>query len=604
MNVTSFDSTKDFIFKMLDDVGAGKTQLPDFQRGWIWDDDHIKSLIASLSLSFPIGAIMTLETGGDANFKPRPVEGTDPNLPDIQPEILILDGQQRLTSLFQSLRAGQAVKTKDAKGNTIHRWYYLDMKECVSDDSDREEAVKSVPEDRLIKTFRGETTTDLSSPEKEYAEDMFPLHQIFDASEWMKGYIEYWQLDRDKWNLYNEFNEHVIKHFQMYQVPVITLDKKTPKEAVCLVFEKVNQGGVPLNVFELLTASFAADDFRLREDWAERESRLKETNPSLRRMENTLFLQALTLLATKAGGRVVSCRRRDILNLTVGEYKTWADKVEEGFKRAAHFLQEQNIFNARDLPYQTQVVPIAAILTELGHDGDSQGSKQKLAQWYWCGVFGEMYGGATETRFANDFVEVSKWIKGESGEPRTIQEANFQANRLLTLRTRISAAYKGVHALLMRDGSRDFRTGSTVENQTSWGSSIDIHHIFPRAWCRDKKISPQAFESIINKTAISAVTNRMIGGRAPSVYLRTLQRSADIDPAQMDEILLSHRILPEALRADDFDRLLSVRAESLLKAIESAMGKTISREEGQTSSDKPDEDYEDGSIIWEDEATN
>ena len=96
----SFDSTKTPLQELLARADSGKLQLPDFQRGWVWDDDRIKSLLASVSVSFPIGAVMLLETGGEhIRFKPRPLAGTHERLRTVPPETLILDGQQRLTSL-------------------------------------------------------------------------------------------------------------------------------------------------------------------------------------------------------------------------------------------------------------------------------------------------------------------------------------------------------------------------------------------------------------------------------------------------------------------------------------------------------------------------
>ena len=605
MNVASFDTTKQHVQSLLDEVGNGQTQLPDFQRGWVWDDHHIRDLIASVSLSFPIGAIMTLQTGGeDVRFKPRPIEGADEALRQKDPGFLILDGQQRLTSLFQSLKTGKPVATRDTKGSEILRWYYLDMKKCLDDDIDREEAVLSVPHDRKVKTFRGEITLDLSTPEKEYAMDIFPLRHIFNEGEWMKGYIEYWKLDADKWNLYQEFNDRVIKLFAQYQVPVISLDRTTPKEAVCIVFEKVNQGGVSLTVFELLTASFAADDFQLREDWKEREERLRDAHPTLRGLENTLFLQALTLLATKDKGNTVSCRRRDILRLKTAEYQEWADRIEQGFIKAAKFLHGQKIFNKRDIPYRTQLVPLAAIFADLGDAANSEGARQKIARWFWCGVLGEMYGGATETRFSQDLTDVTNWIHGKADLPRTIQDANFQANRLLSLRTRNSAAYKGVHALLMRDGSRDFQSGVPVEDATFFDDSIDIHHVFPRAWCNRNGVESRLFNSIINKTAISAKTNRSIGGRAPSEYLPTLERNADVSRDVMDEILASHRIPSWALRLDDFNRFFAARAEGLLESIESVMGKPIAREQDVFTQGERGDDFDIDAVIEGGESNN
>lgn len=210
-----------------------------------------------------------------------------------------------------------------------------------------------------------------------------------------------------------------------------------------------------------------------------------------------------------------------------------------------------------------------------------------------------MYGGTTETRFVWDFTDVTDWVRSnESTPPRTIQEANFQANRLFSLQRRNSAAYKGIHALLMRDGSRDFRTGEPIEDQTFFDDSIDIHHIFPQKWCKEHNISAPIFNSIINKTAISTKTNRSIGGQAPSKYLLMLQKNADISSADMKKVLASHRIPSEALRADDFNQFFADRAESLLQSIEAVMEKNVTREEDLFRLDASVEDYDDGPKDW------
>jgi hypothetical protein len=615
MTGASFDSTKTALQELLSRVDSGKLQLPDFQRGWVWDDDRIKSLLASVSVSFPIGAVMLLETGGQhVRFKPRPVTGTKDVLRTVTPETLILDGQQRLTSLYQALMSTLVVETKDTKGKRINRWYYIDMKKATASDDDREDAVLSVPEDRQAKAFGGEMKLDLTSADREYATDLFPANRIFQSAEWRQAYNKHWNYAAEKIQLYDQFEIEVIKRFEQYQVPVIELKKETPKEAVCLIFERVNTGGVALNVFELLTASFAADNFQLRDDWAAREQRLKSQHPVLRNLQNDDFLQAMSLLATQARRREaigaglatdkapgISCKRRDILKLEVADWRRWADQVEAGFSHAARFLYGQKIFKARDLPYRTQLVPLAAMHVDLGKDGESQGAKLKMARWYWCGVLGELYGGAIESRFARDLPEVTAMVRGETVEPITIQDSSFQANRLLSLRTRNSSAYKGVYALLMRDGGRDFRTGEAIEAQTFFDDKVDIHHIFPEKWCKDSKIESAVFNSVINKTAIAARTNRQIGGRAPSKYLPAMERKAGIDDGAMDDILRSHCIDPAELRADRFWEFFAARAEALLQRIEAATGKTISREPTLFQPGAVMEAYDEGPEDWEEE---
>ena len=147
---TIFLSTSELLTDTLKSVGSGSTQLPDFQRDWLWDDERVKRLLVSVLQSYPIGAIMLLQSGNpNINFLPRFIESV--NLPNsITPDRLILDGQQRLTSLYQSLFTDKPVITKDGRGQKISRWYYLDLRKCIDPDSDKDEAVISVPEDKII----------------------------------------------------------------------------------------------------------------------------------------------------------------------------------------------------------------------------------------------------------------------------------------------------------------------------------------------------------------------------------------------------------------------------------------------------------------------
>ena len=107
-------------------IHSGKTQLPDFQRGWVWEDNRIKALIASITNGYPVGAAMFLEYGNEnIRFKYRVIEGAP--LSNVVPSELILDGQQRLTSIYTALYGNEAVNTRTDKGQNIKRFYYIDM---------------------------------------------------------------------------------------------------------------------------------------------------------------------------------------------------------------------------------------------------------------------------------------------------------------------------------------------------------------------------------------------------------------------------------------------------------------------------------------------
>ena len=173
--------------ELLRQCGNGKIQLPDFQRSWVWDEERIKGLIASISQAFPVGALMTLEVkpGAADTFARRPIQGADAAVGDDAPDQLLLDGQQRMTSLYQTCLRREVVQTVTPRLKLVKRWFYIDIRKAMNPAEDRENAIVSVPEDRRIKSdFDRKIDLDLSTPELEYQNLMFPLNQVFDWDEW------------------------------------------------------------------------------------------------------------------------------------------------------------------------------------------------------------------------------------------------------------------------------------------------------------------------------------------------------------------------------------------------------------------------------------
>ncbi len=582
----SFRTAEPALKDVLDAIARGDTQLPDFQRGWVWDDMHIKSLIASLSLSYPIGAVMFLEAGG-VPFKPRLFEGVSLQ-PAPKPKTLVLDGQQRLTSMYLALRSGLPVKTRTEKGAEIRRIYFLDMTKCLDPTEDREEAVISVPDTlQVTSDFGRKVDLDLGTPALQYGQRLFPIALMFDTQgfmQWKMGYATHYGNAADAVMFLMRFEQEIWLRFQQFKVPAIELTQDTPREAVCQVFEKVNTGGVTLTVFELMTATFAANEFNLREDWDARQERLTAKHDVLTAIDGTSFLTAVTLLASYErhlfSKSAVSCKRADVLRLELTDFKQLQGRVEAGFKKAAELLAEEKIFDGKSLPYATQMIPLASICARLTDKISQHGVKQKLLRWYWCGVFGELYGGANETRFGMDLPDVVQWIDGGS-EPRSIRDASFVPTRLLSLQSRLAAAYKGLAALLMKHGSKDFVSGTPIDLNTYFNNAIDIHHIFPRVWCETSKLPREKWNSVVNKAPLAAGTNRFISGDAPSLYLARIQKNKQVSCENLDEFLISHAIPVAELRADDFDSFIRRRASALLGLIEGATGKTVSGRESE-----------------------
>ena len=510
-----------------------------------------------------------------------------------------------MTSLYQVTLRGKIVETVTPKKKKVQRWFYIDIRKALDPTADREDAITGVPFDKIVKVEFGRgSTLDLSTAELEYKQLMYPVCQVFDWDKWQDGFDNYWRGEQNEpvRQEFRAFKRQVLENFKYYRVPVITLDRSTSKEAVCVVFEKVNTGGKALDAFELVTAMYAASGHELRKDWygdeatKGRHRRFAETlRPAgeetgiIAGVGNTDFLQAISLFHTRDRRRVaeaegkqgkelpaVSGNRQALLNLPLEAYKKYEAQAERGFVQAAKFLYMLHIYRIFDLPYQSQIVPLAAILADIGDAWEHEANRAKLVRWFWNGVFGELYGSAVETRIARDFMEVPPWLKG-GAEPSTVSETVFRADRLKTMRMRLSAAYKGVNALLMKEGARDFRSGQQFDHTVFFGENVDIHHIFPQDWCKKHGLKPNVYDSIINKTPLSYRTNRIIGGVAPSEYVARLEKgdatTPSIEGKKLDGYLLSHLIDPVILRADQFDAFMEDRQKRLLLLIEQATGK-------------------------------
>ena len=582
-----FSSNDKPISDILSEIDDDTIQLPDFQRSWVWTDSKIKNLIASLANSYPVGALMFLSLDSQSSvkfknrsFHPKTNDTTDEKVPTT----LVLDGQQRLTSAYRALYSQEPVETMtDNKSQNIKRFYYMDIKKAVEDPNDIINAIISVPDNKIITSDFGRVIElDLSTPQKEYENRMFPLNIIFKSdlsSDWANEFREYHDYNKDEIKLFDQFTNMFKTTIEHYQVPVITLNSNTPKEAICKVFENVNTSGVPLTAFELLTAIYAASDYNLRDSWETVRKAITENNKILSTIDPIDYLTSVVLVSkyynNKTTGEAISCKRKDILSMTLDDYKKYSDLVKNGYIECVKFLIENRIYSSNNLPYPAQLIPMAAIFTILEKKATESIVLEKIKRWYWCGVLGEMYGGANETRYSNDVAEVVAWANNESDIiPDTINRAYFSSTRLLTLTTRNSAAYKGIMALILSNDAEDFISAKKMDLHVFFNDNVDIHHIFPQSYCTKQQYPREKWNSIINKTPQSSRTNEIIGGYAPSTYLKRIIKRIDSDA--LDNALISNFIDVDSLKKDDFDAFIIKRAISLLDLIGKSMGKEVS----------------------------
>ena len=367
--------------ELLKTVGNGKSQLPDFQRSWVWDDTRICKLIESLTSGFPMGAAMFLDYGADSDvkFKYRLFEGVDKQYESIVPESLVLDGQQRLTTLYQVFmsQAPVVTRTDTDKETKIERYYYIDISKAVDPEVDRLDAIISIS-DKKIKTeeLGRKIVLDLRTREDEYEKMMFPLNLTFsDTMDWIWGLITY---NQEAMPIVQKFQQEILEPLKKYTFPVITLSKDTSPEAVCQIFENVNTGGVTLTVFELVTAKFAAVGCKnLREEWMKLKEELNKRNDDLlKELSGPNFLTSMTLLLSylkmKKGERqTVSCKKKDVLKMEYDDFFQHLEDLKYGFTCAANFMVQQGIYKSLDIPYSTQLIPLASIFAYDNLNGKS-----------------------------------------------------------------------------------------------------------------------------------------------------------------------------------------------------------------------------------------
>jgi hypothetical protein len=323
-----------------------ETALPDFQRDFVWDPRATEELIESICQNFPAGSLLRIKNANNAFFAPREIAGA-PALSSHKPSYLILDGQQRMTSLYQAFY-----------GAGTHR-YFIEIGDLIKG-NDLEDCVWH---DRVKFTEKWYGSA------KQQAENLsFPFSRLFGGEEgfeeWMDEMLELRpEQGEAKRELKKKIRDVKTKYIQPvldYEFPMVTLAENTTPEAVCTIFETLNRTGVKLSVFDLLAARFWSQDVRLRDMWLkalEKHSIIEEFE-----IDPYHVLQSISLFSAKAAP---SCKRSDVLKMTVNQiHEGWAPIIK-GLAESLQMLRDDcGVVLPQWLPYNTLVVPLAAIFAE------------------------------------------------------------------------------------------------------------------------------------------------------------------------------------------------------------------------------------------------
>jgi hypothetical protein len=541
---------------LLAEIHGRTMALPDFQRDFVWEPGATQALIVSIANNYPAGSLLRVRDAKRA-FAAREFEGA-PSLAGRRHVFLVLDGQQRLTSLYQAFY-----------GVGEHR-YYIHLNRLL-EGNDFEDAIFHIR--ASTKWVQAHESFDLQAREL-----ILPLSVLKTGT---GGYLQ-WMLrvtnpmppeERTQMlNALTKINEQWIKPIDEYDFPVVTLSEQTEPDALCTIFETLNSTGMKLSVFELLTARFWPRNINLRELWKES----CEAHPIIEDYEVDPYyvLQSIALACRDTP----SCKRNDVLKLTAEDIERWWHAVASGLATGLSILREDcKVMLPKWVPYQTMLIPLAAVLAKVGvpKTPDAGAHREKLKRWFWCAVFGQAYESAPNSQGAKDVGELIGWLAGAE-PPQSVSSLRFDPKALQDVTPRQRSIYRGTICLMLGSGTgaRDFHTQAVITGKLMNEEGIDDHHIFPDDFLIKKKgiTSSRMRDCVLNRTLIDRSTNQIISNRAPSEYLADIFNTANFP---FDAVLASH-CLPtganSSLWIDDYDAFLSWRQERLWKEIQLVTG--------------------------------
>ncbi len=567
-----FDANPRAISWFMTNIEDKTVALPDFQRDFVWDPKDVRDLLVSIICRFPAGALLTLATGNQHLFKPRAVAGATEITEDDHPAYLVLDGQQRLTSLYQAHRG-----VGDAR-------YLIHLHDLV--DGTDEMNPDQLDFDRIVtfETVKPGKPIQSDDTNWQYANWTFPVHRFLTESfdHWLNGAVAHHGGDaelqlRRRLRL-GDVRQVLLNPLGSYSFPVVELNERTTLVAVCKIFETLNLKGVKLSVFELLTARVWAFGQDLRQLWADAQ----QQHPILVEFSIDPYnvLQAIALRSLS------SAQRSRVLELTATQINTHWNSVVEAYAAVLELVRDQCwIQTEKWLPYTTVLIPMAAVWDRLDalHGPELGPAKERLKQYFWASVFATNFDQGGNSQAQADFGRLRDWLQDPARPaPEAVADFSFTTTQLASSRRNRRALYRGVMALVMQSGALDFHTKERITAAKIAAQEIDAHHLFPANWLKENYESDGgelSADLILNFALIGSATNGVISDHAPSVYLDEMENTQP--GPDRDRILRSHAVGDKALTAmldDDYEAFIAARAQDVADEIERVTSLKVSRD--------------------------
>jgi hypothetical protein len=565
---------------ILQNIDKNSIRLPDFQRDFRWKLSDISELLISMLRGFPIGTFLFWEIKENNDSIPsRAFDKVDKEKwGNSQVRALVLDGQQRLSSLYQLFYC-ESTKPKDRSETK----FFLKIQELLNGNID-----ESIDYYTLEKVKHD----NLDDKIIQIKNKLLPLNiLLFDdkLEEWKLSYAYFYASlmdDVDKAKAENEILKNLnsslfydnmpVKNLIDFQFNVIELSSNIGLETVATIFEKLNSTGAPLDIFEILTAKFhnklkvnLNNNFQitLRGLWEETVNLYHNLKDYKEKMKGNILPQLIlkSILLNKGS----EIKRKNLLETLAKDDidKYWIEIVKSFDLAIEELKNNYGCPNVDYLPYTTMLVPFSLALhkvSELPEDKQKE-AKRKIEKWYWYSVFTQRYDSATDSKSKMDFDQLIKWINDD--EPMQVMSTTKLNIKDLNLVEAAStgALFTGIMNLILKKGAKDFETSKPlIEIPTD----IDVHHLYPRKQFQTKEEEEKA-DSLLNKTLMKSETNRtVIRDQMPKTYIDYFKTHGNPDILEQlrDHFIPEKEFLSGSL--NDFDEFLNKREKLFKEEIE------------------------------------
>jgi hypothetical protein len=546
-----------------------KWVLPNFQRYYDWDKEDVRAFLESIFKDYFVGSLLLWEVEKEPEIAFFPIQGVKNKID--KPEIIILDGQQRITSLYY------AIKNPILEADEIKSLFYINFKNYF----------ENLSADIV-------TTSNRKLSIRESVESLlFPFYELENHIEWMREFDDFYEeqegVDKRKLKELSRIMQDRVRHiWENFQIPEIKLPASMKLHHVVDIFENINTKGKLLDAFDLLIAASIKHNIDLRKLWEGSRQKYPNFTRYAEKTKNKLrmyILQSISLLHNPTS----SCKKSDILELYEQIYsnrgkdpktfeKHWEEMstyVNSAIKELEDLKGGFGIINEAHVPFMSVIPILAALKKDVDSRNNKHGCNDKIKQWYWSVVFSEAYSSGVDSQLTLDFKELKEWFSDDSKIPKSVEEARIliKTFNLKKVNTFSSAIFRGVLSLLAIKGSRDLQTGEMVNDRNNYHKD----HIFPKSKSEKYVSTKKELDSILNMAWLTRSTNESKGAKEPKKYFEEFESSYNKNKDAYIKVLESHFINREAydyLLDNNFEGFINGRENILLNEVKKLIGWT------------------------------